>query len=91
MEAGKYIYIFHLKSFKYDFYVHLKIVHLLYFSHKAATIWLPGEHTFTLNGAKCLEAPFQKVHAVFVLERIPDWCNCNVLLTSVHYYAEWKC
>lgn len=42
MDAGKYIYTFHLKSFKYDFYIHLKIVHF-YLSHKAAKIQLPGE------------------------------------------------
>lgn len=42
MDAGKYIYTFHLKSFKYDFYIHLKIVRF-YLSHKAAKIQLPGE------------------------------------------------
>lgn len=91
MEAAKYIYIFHLKSFKYDFYVHLKIVHLLSFSHKAATIWLPGECTFILNGVKCLEAPFLQGVCFFHAGEDPDWCDNNVLLTNVHYYAEQKC
>lgn len=71
MEAGKYISIFRLKTFKYDFYVHLKIVHLLYFTHKATTIWLPCERTFLLTGAKSLEARSARcLPASFMPERI---------------------
>lgn len=54
MDAGKYLYTLHLKSFKYDFYIHLKIVHF-YLSHKAAKIQLPGEWKFiysTLNNSR---------------------------------------